>query len=60
MIPSSVITALTVQNSHEVRGVETSSIATLKSTFGALEEDLPAKAIKLGMLANAEVKKKRA
>ena len=52
----SAITALTAQNSHEVRAVETSSLPTLRATLGALEDDLPPKAVKLGMLATAEVK----
>lgn len=51
----SAITALTAQNSHEVRAVQTSSLSQLRATLGALGDDLPPKAVKLGMLATAEV-----
>eukprot|EP00965_Chrysotila_dentata_P221275 6192296-Pleurochrysis_carterae.AAC.5 len=51
----SVITALTAQNSVEVRRVEFSSEEMLKATLGALRDDLPARAIKLGMLGSKEV-----
>ncbi len=51
----SAITALTAQNSHQVRAVETCSLDMLRTTLATLEEDLPPKAVKLGMLATAEV-----
>lgn len=51
----SVITALTAQNSHQVRKVEVSSLDMLRTTLATLEDDMPAKAIKIGMLATADV-----
>ncbi len=52
----SAITALTAQNSHEVRAVQTSSLPQLRTTLEALGDDFPPKAVKLGMLATAEVR----
>lgn len=52
----SAITALTAQNSHEVRAVQTSSLPQLRTTLEALGDDFPPQAVKLGMLATAEVK----
>lgn len=51
----SVITALTAQNSLAVGHVEVTSHASLAAQINALDSDLPASAIKLGMLASAEV-----
>jgi hydroxymethylpyrimidine/phosphomethylpyrimidine kinase len=49
------ITALTVQNTLGVRRVEAVSPATVRETLEALLEDLPPNAIKIGMLATAEI-----
>ncbi len=51
----SVITALTAQNSFAVGHVEVASHKALAAQINALDSDLPARAIKLGMLASAEV-----
>ena len=51
----SAITALTAQNSREVRMVEYPSRAFLRTTLEALRDDLPAAAIKLGMLGSKDV-----
>jgi len=51
----SVITALTAQNSREVRHIQYASEDSLRSTLHALDEDLPAKCIKLGMLGTESV-----
>ncbi len=51
----SVITALTAQNSFCVGYVEVASHKALAAQINALDSDLPARAIKLGMLASAEV-----
>lgn len=51
----SAITALTAQNSHEVRAVQTSSLPQLRATLEALGDDFPPRAVKLGMLATGEV-----
>ncbi len=52
-----MITALTAQNSHEVRGVVMTPIPHLRATIEALRDDLPPRAIKIGMLGTAEVGK---
>jgi hydroxymethylpyrimidine/phosphomethylpyrimidine kinase len=49
------ITAMTVQNTLGVRRVEPLSAATVRETLQALLEDLPPSAIKIGMLATAEI-----
>ena len=49
----SVITALTAQNSFAVGYIEPCSHKALAAQINALDSDLPARAIKLGMLANA-------
>ena len=49
----SVITALTAQNTQAVRAVELTSPQMIRAQIDALSEDLPAKAIKTGMLGNA-------
>ncbi len=49
-----VITALTAQNSVAVQQTLVTEQATLMAQIQALDEDLPAAAIKLGMLANAD------
>ncbi|CAN5377818.1 hypothetical protein BH10PSE19_BH10PSE19_08910 [soil metagenome] len=51
----SVITALTAQNSVAVQAIEYTSVAMLTAQINALEADLPAKAIKLGMLGTATI-----
>jgi hydroxymethylpyrimidine kinase / phosphomethylpyrimidine kinase / thiamine-phosphate diphosphorylase len=51
----SVITALTAQNSFAVGYVEATSRKALAAQINALDCDLPAAAIKLGMLANSEI-----
>lgn len=51
----SVITAMTAQNSHEVRRVEYASTEMLHDSICALAEDLPAAAVKLGMLGSKRV-----
>jgi len=51
----SVITALTAQNSREVRQVDYASPAILANQIVALETDLYPRAIKLGMLGSREV-----
>lgn len=51
----SVITALTAQNSFAVGYVEAASRKALAAQINALDCDLPAAAIKLGMLANTEI-----
>ncbi len=51
----SVITALTAQNSFAVGYVEVASHKALAAQINALDSDMPARAIKLGMLANADV-----
>lgn len=48
------ITALTAQNSHEVRMVEYPSSAFLRTTLEALRDDIAANAVKLGMLGSKE------
>jgi hydroxymethylpyrimidine/phosphomethylpyrimidine kinase len=49
------ITALTVQNTLEVRRVEAVSPQTVRQTLQVLLEDLPPNAIKIGMLATEDV-----
>jgi len=49
------ITALTVQNTLGVQRVEVVSAETIRQTLRALLEDLPPAAIKIGMLATAEI-----
>ena len=51
----SVITALTAQNSHAVDHVQVTGADNLAAQIHSLHSDLPARAIKLGMLANAQV-----
>jgi len=50
----SVIAALTAQNSKEVRATAAVPAALLKAQLEALKADLPPKAIKIGMLGDAE------
>ena len=50
----SVITALTAQNSAGVEHISVTASDSLAAQINALDRDLPAKAIKLGMLANTE------
>jgi hydroxymethylpyrimidine kinase/phosphomethylpyrimidine kinase/thiamine-phosphate diphosphorylase len=50
----SVITALTAQNSIAVGHIEVTPKQSLAAQINALDSDLPADAIKIGMLASAE------
>ena len=50
----SVITAITAQNSQTVSAIECVSPKTLAAQLQALNDDLPAKAIKIGMIGNAD------
>jgi hydroxymethylpyrimidine kinase / phosphomethylpyrimidine kinase / thiamine-phosphate diphosphorylase len=49
-----IITAVTAQNSGEVRGFESVSPAMLAAQIEALSADMPPGAIKIGMLGNAD------
>ncbi len=51
----SVIVALTAQNSVGVNKIEIPSCEMIEAQIKALEEDLPANAIKIGMLGNEDV-----
>jgi len=51
---TSCITALTVQSTLGVRGVEAVSAKTVAETLSCLEEDLPPAGIKIGMLATSD------
>ena len=51
----SVITALTAQNSKTVTDVAVTPLGNLRSQLAALADDLPAPALKLGMLGDAGV-----
>jgi hydroxymethylpyrimidine/phosphomethylpyrimidine kinase len=52
---TSVIVALTAQNTREVRAVETVSEAMVAAQLAALADDLPPSALKTGMLADASL-----
>ena len=52
---TSVIVALTAQNTRGVRAVETVSEAMVAAQLAALAEDLPPAALKTGMLAEASL-----
>ena len=52
---TSVITALTAQNTRGVKGVEVVSAAFVKAQLSAVMTDVRINAIKTGMLANAEL-----
>ena len=49
-----IITALTAQNSMGVEAINAVSIEVLESQFAALESDMPAAVIKIGLLANIQ------
>ncbi|MBE0365109.1 hydroxymethylpyrimidine kinase / phosphomethylpyrimidine kinase / thiamine-phosphate diphosphorylase [Pseudoalteromonas ulvae UL12] len=49
-----IITALTAQNSMGVDAINAVSIEVLESQFSALESDMPANVIKIGLLANVQ------
>ncbi|HYC31242.1 MAG TPA: bifunctional hydroxymethylpyrimidine kinase/phosphomethylpyrimidine kinase [Gemmatimonadales bacterium] len=49
---TSVVVALTAQNTREVRAVETVSAAMIAAQLAALADDLPPAALKTGMLAD--------
>lgn len=51
----SAITAMTAQNSVEVLSIQASTPDFLQAQIAALESDLPAKCIKLGMLGSKEI-----
>lgn len=50
-----VITALNAQNSFALGDVAVTSAQSLRAQISALENDMPAKAIKLGVIPNAEL-----
>src|SRR5687768_17673345 len=50
---TSVLVAITAQNTREVRAVETVSEAMVAAQLAALADDLPPSALKTGMLADA-------
>ena len=52
---TSVITAVTAQNSRGVRAVHPVPAAVVAAQLAAVAEDLPPAALKTGMLANASV-----
>ena len=54
LFATSCITALTVQSTLGVRGVEAVSAKTVAETLNCLEEDLPPAGIKIGMLATSD------
>jgi hydroxymethylpyrimidine/phosphomethylpyrimidine kinase len=49
------ITALTVQNTRRVRDVVPTSAIVVEATLRELADDLPIRAVKIGMLATAEI-----
>jgi len=50
----SVVTALTAQNSLGVRHVQSATAVSILAQIEALADDLPADAVKIGMVGNAE------
>lgn len=50
-----VLYGLAAQNSHSVTHVEYASVEMIRATIEALEEDLPAAAVKLGMMGTNAV-----
>jgi hydroxymethylpyrimidine/phosphomethylpyrimidine kinase len=52
---TSVITAVTAQNTQSVRAVQPVSLAVVEAQLAALAEDLPPDAVKSGMLATGEL-----
>jgi hydroxymethylpyrimidine/phosphomethylpyrimidine kinase len=52
---TSVITAVTAQNTQSVRAVQPISLAVVEAQLAALAEDLPPDAVKSGMLATGEL-----
>jgi hydroxymethylpyrimidine/phosphomethylpyrimidine kinase len=52
---TSVVTALTAQNTVEVRAAEPVSPAMVRAQLGAVADDLPPAALKSGMLATAPI-----
>ncbi len=51
----SVITALTAQNSQQINDITVTPVQSVNQQIAALHADLPAKAIKLGMLAAPDI-----
>lgn len=51
----SVITAVTAQNTKEVRSVQNIELAIIQDQIEAVFDDLPVDAMKIGMLGNAEI-----
>ncbi|OJH19279.1 bifunctional hydroxymethylpyrimidine kinase/phosphomethylpyrimidine kinase [Bacillus obstructivus] len=51
----SVITAVTAQNTVEVRSVQMLDISIIRDQIAAIFEDLPVNAVKIGMLGSAEI-----
>src|SRR5690625_3547609 len=52
---ASVITAITAQNTREVRAVEEVSVQMIGAQLDAVLDDLPVSAIKIGMLSSAAI-----
>ncbi len=50
----SVITAVTAQNTHEIRSVQNIDLAIIQDQIEAVFDDIQVDAVKIGMLANAE------
>lgn len=51
----SVITAVTAQNTREVRSVQNIDVEVIKDQFEAVVDDLPVNGIKIGMLSTEEI-----
>ena len=50
-----VITALTAQNTREVRGVHPTPLDFVEQQFAAVAEDIGMDAVKTGMLSSADI-----
>lgn len=55
VVGTSVITALTAQNRQGVHHIEVASAESIRAQLQAIADDLPPSAIKIGMLADADV-----
>ncbi|MDQ0214389.1 hydroxymethylpyrimidine/phosphomethylpyrimidine kinase [Oikeobacillus pervagus] len=51
----SVITAVTAQNTKEVRGVQNIDVDIIRQQIEAIYDDLPVNAVKIGMLSSVEI-----
>ena len=58
MTPLPIITTLTVQNSQEVKLVETTSQTLIEAQFQALTEDIAFQTVKIGLLGFLRTKSK--